>query len=258
MNFTPFGTTFSTNSLPASTNASVHQLASTGAKFSAHNMAAAATGQVLGVLSSDDGGVTYLRPVDTNGFTVNLAQQQPVASSQQHNQVLKKLLFLPKSFTSKSLERKQSISPVSKLVCYTGPTSKLIAPCARHPNTSLNCGLERVDQNFLLENFVTLTFNARASQVGSTCFSGTLCANLGANFEKLSTYFAYSASVISTGQLNINQQPSCAYIDSFDKKRSSSVRRTIAQRIISFFLFLFSRNCHLVDHICYWCSITFL
>lgn len=68
MNFTPFGTTFSGN-LP--TGSTVAQF--TTAKF-AHQVGGG-TGQVVGLLSADEAGVTYLRPVDANGFTLNLAQQ---------------------------------------------------------------------------------------------------------------------------------------------------------------------------------------
>ena len=67
MNFTPFATTFS-NSLP--NTGTVAQF--TTAKF-AHQVNAAG-GQVLGVLSADDAGVAYLRPVDTNGLTFNIQQ----------------------------------------------------------------------------------------------------------------------------------------------------------------------------------------
>lgn len=70
MNFTPFPG-FTTGSLPTGT---VHQYAT--AKFQ-QNMQA---GQVLGVLSTGEGGVHYLRPVDPNSFAVtqggNNQQQQ--------------------------------------------------------------------------------------------------------------------------------------------------------------------------------------
>lgn len=79
MNFTPFGTTF-TGTLPAG-----HQF--TTAKFAAHQVGTTG-GQVLGLLSADEAGVTYLRPVDANGaFTVNLAPQQGAGNNAQHNQV---------------------------------------------------------------------------------------------------------------------------------------------------------------------------
>lgn len=65
MNFTPFATTFNSN-IPS--GGAVAQF--TTAKF-AHQVGGGA-GQVLGVLSSDEAGVTYLRPVDTNGLTFNI------------------------------------------------------------------------------------------------------------------------------------------------------------------------------------------
>ncbi|XP_014270577.1 uncharacterized protein [Halyomorpha halys] len=67
MNFTPFGTTFS-SSLPNA--GAVAQF--TTAKF-AHQVSGGG-GQVLGVLSADEAGVTYLRPVDANGLTFNIQQ----------------------------------------------------------------------------------------------------------------------------------------------------------------------------------------
>lgn len=67
MNFTPFGTTFS-SSIPS--GGAVAQF--TTAKF-AHQVSSGG-GQVLGVLSADEAGVTYLRPVDTNGLTFNIQQ----------------------------------------------------------------------------------------------------------------------------------------------------------------------------------------
>lgn len=42
------------------------------------------SGQVVALLNSDEAGVTYLRPVDSNGFSVNLAG---VGSSNQQGQV---------------------------------------------------------------------------------------------------------------------------------------------------------------------------
>lgn len=73
MNFTPFGTTFTAG----------HQF--TTAKF-AQQVGTTAGGQVVGLLSSDEQGVTYLRPVDTNGaaFTLSLPQ---ASGNNQHNQV---------------------------------------------------------------------------------------------------------------------------------------------------------------------------
>uniref|UniRef100_A0A146M645 Gastrula zinc finger protein XlCGF46.1 n=2 Tax=Lygus hesperus TaxID=30085 RepID=A0A146M645_LYGHE len=69
MNFTPFGTTFSGALTP--TGGAVAQF--TTAKF-AHQVSGGG-GQVVGLLSADEAGVTYLRPVDANGFTLNLAGQ---------------------------------------------------------------------------------------------------------------------------------------------------------------------------------------
>ncbi|BET01544.1 ZnF_C2H2 [Nesidiocoris tenuis] len=71
MNFTPFGTTFS-GALPP-TGGAVAQF--TTAKFAHQVGAGAGAGQVVGLLSSDEAGVTYLRPVDANGFTLNIAGQ---------------------------------------------------------------------------------------------------------------------------------------------------------------------------------------
>jgi len=42
------------------------------------------SGQVVALLNSDEAGVTYLRPLDSNGFAVNLAG---VGSSNQQGQV---------------------------------------------------------------------------------------------------------------------------------------------------------------------------
>lgn len=78
MNFTsPFvtGTTFTTGTLQAG-----HQF--TTAKF-AQQVGTTAGGQVLGLLSSDEQGVTYLRPVDTNGtFALTLPQTSGNSSQQ--------------------------------------------------------------------------------------------------------------------------------------------------------------------------------
>lgn len=67
MNFTPFATSFN-SSIPS--GGAVAQF--TTAKF-AHQVSGG-SGQVLGVLSADEAGVTYLRPVDTNGLTFNIQQ----------------------------------------------------------------------------------------------------------------------------------------------------------------------------------------
>lgn len=79
MNFTsPFvtGTTFTTGTLQAG-----HQF--TTAKF-AQQVGTTAGGQVLGLLSSDEQGVTYLRPVDTNGtFALTTLPQTSGNNSQQ-------------------------------------------------------------------------------------------------------------------------------------------------------------------------------
>lgn len=89
MNFTPFGTTF-TGTLPAG-----HQF--TTAKFAAHQVGTTG-GQVLGLLSADEAGVTYLRPVDANGaFTVNLAPQQGAGNNAQHNQIITLPITVPGS-----------------------------------------------------------------------------------------------------------------------------------------------------------------
>lgn len=77
MNFTPF-IPF-TSGLPVNT-ASVPQLSN--AKF-ANATAAPGGSQVVAVLNSDESGVTYLRPIDTNGFAFNLG----ALNNQQHNQV---------------------------------------------------------------------------------------------------------------------------------------------------------------------------
>lgn len=61
MNFTPFGVPF-TGSLPVAT-----QFAA--AKFSQN--ITTANGQVVGVLSGGEGGVHYLRPVDSSGFAAS-------------------------------------------------------------------------------------------------------------------------------------------------------------------------------------------
>ncbi|XP_033224217.1 zinc finger protein 337-like isoform X2 [Belonocnema kinseyi] len=73
MNFTPFPG-FTTGSLPAGT---VHQLAT--AKF-AQNLTTDGQQQLVGVLTGGEGGVQYLRPLNTNGFATisggNNQQQQ--------------------------------------------------------------------------------------------------------------------------------------------------------------------------------------
>lgn len=73
MNFTPFGTTFTTGGLPAG-----HQFAT--AKF-AQQMNASGGSQILGVVNSDDQGITYLRPIDNNG-TIALSLPQASGNSQ--------------------------------------------------------------------------------------------------------------------------------------------------------------------------------
>lgn len=86
MNYTPFSGHFT--QVPAGT---VQHY--TTAKF-AQNVAAPAGQQVLGVISSmGEDGVTYVRPVDTNGLTVNLAQSQAVTSQQ--NQVQPTFISIP-------------------------------------------------------------------------------------------------------------------------------------------------------------------
>lgn len=80
MNYTPFGTTFS-GTIP--TGSTLSQFTS-AAKFGAN--VSAGGGQVVGLLSSDEAGVTYLRPVgpvDANGFTLNLAQSSSGADGSQ-------------------------------------------------------------------------------------------------------------------------------------------------------------------------------
>ncbi|KAE8742709.1 hypothetical protein FOCC_FOCC011741 [Frankliniella occidentalis] len=85
MNYTPFSGHFT--QVPAGT---VQHY--TTAKF-AQNVAGP-TGQVLGVISSmSEDGVTYVRPVDTNGLTVNLAQSQAVTTQQ--NQVQPTFISIP-------------------------------------------------------------------------------------------------------------------------------------------------------------------
>ncbi|KAJ1527085.1 hypothetical protein ONE63_008626 [Megalurothrips usitatus] len=85
MNYTPYSGF--TTQVPAGT---VQHF--TTAKF-AQNVAAPA-GQVLGVISSmSEDGVTYVRPVDTNGLTVNLAQPQTVTTQQ--NQVQPTFISIP-------------------------------------------------------------------------------------------------------------------------------------------------------------------
>lgn len=79
MNFTNF-LPFTSTALQTN-NASVPQLST--AKF-ANATATPSGGQVVAVLNSDDNGVTYLRPIDTNGFTLNLGG---ALNNQQHNQV---------------------------------------------------------------------------------------------------------------------------------------------------------------------------
>lgn len=79
MNFTPFLTPFTSTALPVNSG-SVPQLST--AKF-ANATTATGGGQVVAVLNSDESGVTYLRPIDTNGF-VNLGG---ALNNQQHNQV---------------------------------------------------------------------------------------------------------------------------------------------------------------------------
>lgn len=79
MNFTNF-LPFTSTALQTN-NASVPQLST--AKFT-NATAAPSGGQVVAVLNSDDNGVTYLRPIDTNGFTLNLGG---ALNNQQHNQV---------------------------------------------------------------------------------------------------------------------------------------------------------------------------
>lgn len=83
MNFTPF-LPFASTALPANST-SVPQL-TTNAKF-ANATTAQGGGQVVAVLNSDESGVTYLRPIDTNGFTFNLGGLGGVLNNQQHNQV---------------------------------------------------------------------------------------------------------------------------------------------------------------------------
>ena len=78
MNFTPFATTFS-GSLPS--GGGVTQF--TTAKF-AHQVGGGG-GQVVGLLSADEAGVTYLRPVDANGFTLNLATAQQATGNNSDN-----------------------------------------------------------------------------------------------------------------------------------------------------------------------------
>ncbi|XP_046660188.1 LOW QUALITY PROTEIN: zinc finger protein 350-like [Homalodisca vitripennis] len=80
MNFTPFGTTFTAGALPAG-----HQF--TTAKF-AQQVGTTAGGQVVGLLSSDEQGVTYLRPVDTNGAAFTLSLPQASGNNSQHNQII--------------------------------------------------------------------------------------------------------------------------------------------------------------------------
>lgn len=80
MNFTPFLAPFTSASLPVN-SASVPQI-STATKF-ANAAAATGGGQVVALLNSDDNGVTYFRPIDTNGF-VSLGG---ALNNQQHNQV---------------------------------------------------------------------------------------------------------------------------------------------------------------------------
>ncbi|XP_014248466.1 zinc finger and BTB domain-containing protein 49-like isoform X2 [Cimex lectularius] len=89
MNFTPFGTTFS-GALPT-TGGAVAQF--TTAKF-AHQVGSGG-GQVVGLLSSDDAGVTYLRPVDANGFTLNLAQQSTGNNSDNNPQIITLPISVP-------------------------------------------------------------------------------------------------------------------------------------------------------------------
>lgn len=48
------------------------------------------SGQVVALLNSDEAGVTYLRPLDSNGFAVNLAG---VGSSNQQGQVCYFILY---------------------------------------------------------------------------------------------------------------------------------------------------------------------
>ena len=79
MNFTPF-LPFTSTAISVN-NASVPQLSN--AKF-ANATATQTSGQVVAVLNSDESGVTYLRPIDTNGFAVNLGG---ALNNQQHNQV---------------------------------------------------------------------------------------------------------------------------------------------------------------------------
>lgn len=86
MNFTPF-LPFTSTAISVN-NASVPQL-STNAKFA--TTTTQASGQVVAVLNSDESGVTYLRPIDTNGFAVNLGG---ALGNQQHNQVNHRLLKL--------------------------------------------------------------------------------------------------------------------------------------------------------------------
>lgn len=78
MNFPQFNLPF-TSSSSIQTNGTQAQTTS-GTKFAANSNNAGA--QVVGVLSSDDG-VTYLRPVETNGFLNVQNQQHQMQNHQQ-------------------------------------------------------------------------------------------------------------------------------------------------------------------------------
>ncbi|XP_008482977.1 uncharacterized protein LOC103519666 [Diaphorina citri] len=81
MNFEQFTLPFSQSS-SIQTNANTTQTTSS-TKFS--TTANNASAQVVGVLSSDDG-ITYLRPVETNGFALNHHHQQQQHQEQQQQQ----------------------------------------------------------------------------------------------------------------------------------------------------------------------------
>ncbi|KAI5698354.1 hypothetical protein M8J75_005572 [Diaphorina citri] len=89
MNFEQFTLPFSQSS-SIQTNANTTQTTSS-TKFS--TTANNASAQVVGVLSSDDG-ITYLRPVETNGFALNhhhqqqQQQQHQEQQQQSHNQAI--------------------------------------------------------------------------------------------------------------------------------------------------------------------------
>ncbi|RZF48861.1 hypothetical protein LSTR_LSTR003241 [Laodelphax striatellus] len=87
MNFTPYGTPF-TGSLPAG-----HQFTTTKL---AHQIGSAGN-QVLGLISLDESGVTYLRPVDMNGaLTLNVPTHSG-NNSTQNQQIITLPISIPGS-----------------------------------------------------------------------------------------------------------------------------------------------------------------